>query len=113
MARAIWTGAITFGLVSIPVGSDKRRGREAVAQAGPPEPTEMPDLLEALQRSVDAARDGRGSGSDGAGSAGDGAAPDPASATEAQLQRMVRDLDVRGRSSMNRDEPADAVRRAS
>jgi DNA end-binding protein Ku len=33
---------------------DKRRGREIVSEAAPPEPTEMSDLLEALQRSVSA-----------------------------------------------------------
>jgi DNA end-binding protein Ku len=33
---------------------DKRRGREIVTEAEPPEPTEMSDLLEALQRSVSA-----------------------------------------------------------
>ena len=31
---------------------DKRRGREIVTEAEPPEPTEMSDLLEALQRSI-------------------------------------------------------------
>ncbi|SFM86705.1 DNA end-binding protein Ku [Pseudonocardia ammonioxydans] len=109
---------------------DKRRGREVVAEAAPPEPTEMSDLLEALQRSVDAARDGgrkndgrsrsarssaagRHHNANGAHTADDGAGTDPGSATKAELQRMARDLDVRGRSSMNRDELADAVRRAS
>jgi DNA end-binding protein Ku len=33
---------------------DKRRGQEIVTEAEPPEPTEMSDLLEALQRSVSA-----------------------------------------------------------
>jgi DNA end-binding protein Ku len=31
---------------------DKRRGREIVTESEPPEPTEMSDLLEALQRSI-------------------------------------------------------------
>jgi DNA end-binding protein Ku len=35
---------------------DKRRGREIVTEAQPPKPTEMSDLLQALQRSVDSAR---------------------------------------------------------
>ncbi|MBW0104393.1 Ku protein, partial [Pseudonocardia sp. KRD291] len=38
---------------------DKRRGREVVTESEPPEPTEMSGLLDALQRSVDAARDGK------------------------------------------------------
>jgi DNA end-binding protein Ku len=37
---------------------DKRRGREIVTAAEPPEPTEMSDLLEALRRSVESARSG-------------------------------------------------------
>ena len=37
---------------------DKRRGREIVTAAEPPEPTEMSDLLEALQRSISSVRDG-------------------------------------------------------
>jgi DNA end-binding protein Ku len=36
---------------------DKRRGREVVSAAEPPEPTEMSDLLEALQRSISSVRD--------------------------------------------------------
>jgi DNA end-binding protein Ku len=35
---------------------DKHQGREVVTEAEPPEPTEMADLLDALQRSVEAAR---------------------------------------------------------
>ncbi|MBP2370664.1 non-homologous end joining protein Ku [Pseudonocardia parietis] len=105
---------------------DKRRGREVVTEAEAPEPTGMSDLLEALQRSVDDARGGgsgagksrrpdggeprkrRGSGDpDGDRSADPGT--DLRSATKAELQRMARELDVPGRSSMNRDELADAV----
>ncbi|MDT7711676.1 MAG: end-binding protein Ku [Pseudonocardiales bacterium] len=37
---------------------DKRRGREIVTAAEPPQPTEMSDLLEALQRSISSAREG-------------------------------------------------------
>ena len=37
---------------------DKRKGREIVTESEPPEPTDMSDLLEALQRSVEAARGG-------------------------------------------------------
>ncbi|MGH3788480.1 MAG: Ku protein [Pseudonocardiaceae bacterium] len=37
---------------------DKRRGHELVTAAEPPEPTETPDLLEALRRSISSARDG-------------------------------------------------------
>ena len=40
---------------------DKHRGREVVAESEPPEPTDMADLLDALQRSVEAARKSSGS----------------------------------------------------
>lgn len=92
---------------------DKRRGHETVTEAEPPEPTGMSDLLDALQRSVDAARGGgsghRADGDRTDGGKTDGDEPDLRSATKAELQRMARELDVPGRSSMNRDELADAI----
>lgn len=124
---------------------DKRQSREVVTGAEAPEPTDMSDLLDALQRSVDAARggtsgqSGKGGISSGAGKAsgrgkastkdgpsgkgsrsgsggrsgaatdGRGTGGDVGSATKAQLQRRARELDVPGRSSMTRDQLADAV----
>lgn len=112
---------------------DKRRGREVVTEAEPPGPTGMSDLLDALQRSVDAARDGsarRGEGGRGgrssSGSGGgrgtgrrarsrapkSGGEIDVGSATKAELQRRARELDVPGRSSMDRARLAEAVEAA-
>jgi DNA end-binding protein Ku len=76
------------------------------AEAQPPAPTEMSDLLAALQRSVDAARSG-GRKSDTQDE------PDLTGASKADLTEMARDLGVEGRSKMTRDELRDAVTEAS
>lgn len=111
---------------------DKRQGREVVTEAEAPEPTGMSDLLQALQRSVDAARAGRtdsassgeekssgekkkGSGSRpraGSGRGGGDRTTNGDRATKAELQRQARELQISGRSSMNRDELAQAIERA-
>jgi DNA end-binding protein Ku len=86
---------------------DKRRGREIVTAAEPPEPTEMPDLLEALRHSVESARSGgrraqRPSEDE----------PDLSDHSKADLAGMARDLDVKDRSTISRDELEKAVRQA-
>ena len=103
---------------------DKRRGREIVTEAEPPEPTAMSDLIAALERSVETARRGGRPGGDdekrdkdrkaGAGKTkgGDGA-PDLSRASKAELTAMARELDIPGRSSMKRDELERAVAAAS
>ncbi|HEX5347670.1 MAG TPA: Ku protein [Pseudonocardiaceae bacterium] len=48
---------------------DKRRGHEVVAEAQPPAPTEMSDVLAALQRSVSAAREVRDAVAEASGTA--------------------------------------------
>jgi DNA end-binding protein Ku len=68
---------------------DKRKGREIVVEAEPPEPTT--DLLEALRRSVEGTR----------------------KQTKSELDEAARELGIKGRSKMSRDELASAVRRAS
>jgi DNA end-binding protein Ku len=92
----------------------------------------MSDLLAALQQSVEAARGKGDPGSEKAGSetSGKGKArsrttgkktagkerkgdTDLESATKSQLLERARELDVSGRSSMSRDQLADAVRKAS
>jgi DNA end-binding protein Ku len=85
---------------------DKRRGHEIVTEAQPPAPTEMSDLLAALQRSVSAARSG-GRKSDNQDE------PDLSGASKADLIEMARNLGVEGRSKMTRDELRDAVAEAS
>jgi DNA end-binding protein Ku len=81
---------------------DKRRGREVVTEAEPPEPTAMSDLITALERSVAEARGGRKP------QAGDGA-PDLSELSRSELAAMARELDVKGRSSMTREELQHAV----
>ena len=100
---------------------DKRRGREIVTADEPPEPTAMTDLIAALERSVADARGGRKpekKGKKGQGKkkdekpASDGA-PDLSGLSKAELTAMARELDVKGRSSMSRDELQKAVADAS
>ena len=82
---------------------DKRRGREVVTEAEPPEPTAMSDLIAALERSVADARGGRKpqTKTDGA--------PDLSELSKSELAAMARELDVKGRSSMSRAELEKAV----
>lgn len=94
---------------------DKRKGREVVVEAEPAEPTEMSDLLAALERSVNAGRR-KGGGAPrkrATGKKGRRGNADPAvdlgSATKSELLVLAREMDVAGRSSMNRDQLAEAV----
>lgn len=80
----------------------KRDGKEIVAESEPSEPTKVVDLFEALSRSVAGRKQGH--------------APTPAPAlddlTKAELDKLAKDLDVKGRSKMTRDELAKAVSKA-
>ena len=77
----------------------KREGREIVASEEPSEPTKVVDLFEALSRSVESRKKGHAP------------APSPAldDLTKAELDKLAKELDVKGRSKMNRDELAKAV----
>ncbi|CAA9296552.1 MAG: Ku-like_protein [uncultured Actinomycetospora sp.] len=102
--------------------AEKRGGREVVPAEAPAEATDVGGLLEALRRGVEAAggqdASGGGDGPDGGGSAGgdddrggdDG--DDLATLSKAELSRRARELDISGRSTMNRDELARAVAEA-
>jgi DNA end-binding protein Ku len=95
---------------------DKRKGREIVTESEPAEPTGMSDLLEALQRSVEAARGGGAPKKKEKGKKQQrkkAKQPDLSSATKSELLAMARELKVSGRSSMNRDQLVDALRAAS
>ncbi len=99
---------------------DKRRGREIVTEAEPPEPTAMSDLIAALEASVAEARGGRKPAGTKPRKAGgkktrkaEPEAPDLSELSKADLTAMARDLDVPGRSSMNRSELERAVAKAA
>jgi DNA end-binding protein Ku len=86
---------------------DKRRGREIVTEAEPPEPTAMSDLIAALERSVTEARGGRKP------QKGKKASKDLSELSKTELTEMARELDIRGRSSMSREKLEKAVAAAS
>ena len=89
---------------------DKRRGREIVTEPEPPEPTPMSDLIAALERSVAEARGGGRTKAGGQRAATDA---DLSKVSKSELMELARELNVKGRSSMNRAELADAVASAS
>jgi DNA end-binding protein Ku len=117
---------------------DKRAGREIVTEAEPAEATEMSGLLAALERSVAAAKDrskgtkpaskngaskggaskngasknGASKGGASKGAAGRGKQPDLADANKTELLKLARKHDIPGRSSMSREELAEAIRAA-
>jgi DNA end-binding protein Ku len=109
--------------------ADKERGRETVVEAEPPDPTAMADLLAALERSVADAKAGRprGSGTSSSTKSSRTTAKkstkkkgkeqnddlDLDTASKAELSAAAKKLDISGRSTMTRDELADAVRKAS
>ncbi|HEY2206144.1 MAG TPA: Ku protein [Pseudonocardia sp.] len=91
---------------------DKHQGRETVPEPEATGSTGMTDLLDALQRSVDAAGKGTGAARKGTGGDGTGSGDGTGRATKADLLERARDLDVAGRSRMTRDQLAEAVGRA-
>ncbi len=90
--------------------ADKQAGRETVAAAEPRGATEVTDLLDALRRSVEAARTDRQSADKSEGKDAD---PDLSTLRKAELQAMARELGVPGRSTMSRAELENAVTKAS
>lgn len=85
---------------------DKRQGRETVVESEAPEGTAMSDLLDALSRSVEGAKDRAGKKD-----RTDGPRDRPALAdlTKAELAELAREHDISGRSRMSRDELAAAL----
>ncbi|CRK58313.1 Ku domain protein [Alloactinosynnema sp. L-07] len=83
---------------------DKKEGREVVTEEAPSEPTKVVDLFEALSKSVESRKKRREE------------SPEPeadlAGLTKAELDKLARDLDVKGRSKLNRDELEKAVKAA-
>ncbi|HYZ07699.1 MAG TPA: Ku protein [Pseudonocardiaceae bacterium] len=89
--------------------ADKQAGRETVVAEEPPGATEVNDLLDALQRSVESARAGRKPSRE---STGKDTGADLSTLRRTELQAMARALDVPGRSTMSRAELEEAVAQA-
>jgi DNA end-binding protein Ku len=93
---------------------DKAAGREVISEAEPSQPTKVVDLFDALSRSVEGRKKRRSGSADSDSGAKRRAASDDdgedlAKLSKAELDKMARDLDIKGRSKMNRDELAEAV----
>ncbi|GHF59525.1 DNA end-binding protein Ku [Amycolatopsis bartoniae] len=86
---------------------DKKAGRKVSVEAPPSEPTKVVDLFEALSRSVESRKGGRKKASSSGSSKKK--APDLSGLSKAELDKMARELDVKGRSKMSRAELEKAV----
>jgi DNA end-binding protein Ku len=84
---------------------DKRDGKEIVAETEPSEPTKVVDLFEALSRSVEGRKKRRDTPESSSGAEAD----DLDGLNKADLDKLARDLDIKGRSKMSRDELSKAV----
>jgi DNA end-binding protein Ku len=85
---------------------DKRDGKEVVAESAPAEPTKVVDLFEALSKSVEGRKKRRDTP---AKAESEEPAEDLDGLNKADLDKLARDLDIKGRSKMSRDELAKAV----
>ncbi|SFJ90338.1 Ku protein [Amycolatopsis sacchari] len=85
---------------------DKKAGRKVSVEAPPAEPTKVVDLFEALSRSVESRKGGGGRKKS---SSRKPKAPDLSGLSKAELDKMARELDVKGRSKMSRSELEKAV----
>jgi DNA end-binding protein Ku len=83
---------------------DKKAGRKISVEAPPAEPTQVVDLFEALSRSVESRKGKRGKSSP---------APDLSKLSKAELDRMARELQIKGRSKMSRSALEKAVASAA
>jgi DNA end-binding protein Ku len=93
---------------------DKAAGREVVTESEPAAPTKVVDLFDALSRSVEGRTKRRESASsEDGGTKRRGASKDEgqdlASLSKAELDKMARDLDIKGRSKMSREKLEEAV----
>jgi DNA end-binding protein Ku len=103
----------------------KRRGETVAAPEEPEHTADIVSLMDALDASLRASRsgprpgggrsgrDGRRPGRGGERARRGGGAEDLAGKTKAELAALASELDVAGRSTMNRDELERAVRRAT
>ena len=94
----------TYREALLAIIEEKRAGRE-VHRAPEPEEESPPDLMEALRRSLEQVESGRAGRPSRAGN-GSTKAKSP---TKSELEERARELDIPGRSSMSKDELAEAV----
>jgi DNA end-binding protein Ku len=87
---------------------DKKAGRKVSVEAPPSEPTKVVDLFEALSRSVEGRKSGGGR-KRSSPAPKKKTAPDLSELSKAELDKMARELDVKGRSKMSRAELEKAV----
>ncbi|QWF80098.1 non-homologous end joining protein Ku [Amycolatopsis sp. CA-230715] len=80
---------------------DKKAGRTVTPESEPSEPTKVVDLFEALSRSVEGRRKGGKRGKK---------KPDVSDLSKADLEKLAREQDVKGRSKMTRAELEKAVK---
>ncbi|GAA1952578.1 Ku protein [Amycolatopsis minnesotensis] len=79
---------------------DKKAGRTVTPESGPAEPTKVVDLFEALSRSVEGRKGGKRAKKKAAVS----------DLSKADLEKLAREQDVKGRSKMTRAELEKAVK---
>ncbi len=91
---------------------DKKEGRELVTESEPTSPTKVVDLFEALSKSVESRKKRRGGSAGRAAEEEAPGSPDLSGMTKAELDKLARELDVKGRSKLTRDELRKAVERA-
>lgn len=84
---------------------NKRKGRTVTPAESPPEATKVVDLFEALSRSVEGRKRGR--------KKPEQAERELSELSKSELDRMARELDIKGRSKLNRAELEQAVKQAS
>ncbi|RZQ62004.1 Ku protein [Amycolatopsis suaedae] len=80
---------------------DKKAGRTVTPEEEPAQATKVVDLFEALSRSVENSKRGRRSRK-----------RDLSKLNKTELGKLAKELDVKGRSGMNREELEEAVRKA-
>lgn len=92
---------------------EKSRGFAPEVEEEPPQPTDVVDLTEALRRSVEQARQGRGQRKDRSERKGKRSKVQSAGEvhdmSKNELEAVAKELGIRGRSKMNREELEDAV----
>ncbi len=87
----------------------KIKGEDIIVPEKREEPEKVVDLMEALKASVEAARRGEKPGA----ARGSNGETDLRSLTKAELEKRARDLDIDGRSKMDKSELVKAIRKAS